>query len=261
MTALDCTAPQVIVDGIGVVVSALGNRDAVLVSIGDLVRTALEVPLAHRSDDLEVGIESQHACLKTNLVVALARAAMSSVRGTVLVGNLNELGGEQRARKGAQQRVFVFIHGVSSDGMSEVLIGELIAKVEYLAVENAKAQSLLTLLLKIGLLLTDVSAHADNVEVLLGLQPFDADGGVKTAGISQYYLFLAHVCFLSPLIAIGATNMSASRSKTRGTCYSSFSAFSARDMNKFAQKRILPVSTKRSTCHASETIPSVMNIT
>ena len=82
MAALNGATPQVVVDGIGVVVGTLGNRHVVGVGIGDLVGAALQIPLTNRSDNLKLGIEGLDGSLKTNLVVTLAGAAMGNVGRT-----------------------------------------------------------------------------------------------------------------------------------------------------------------------------------
>ena len=72
------------------------------VGIGDLVGTALQVPLANRSDNLKLGVEGLDGGLKTDLVVTLAGAAMGDVGRAKLVGDLDKLLGKQRARQGGE---------------------------------------------------------------------------------------------------------------------------------------------------------------
>ena len=201
VTALDGAPPQVVIDGIGVVVGTLGNRHVVGVGVGDLVRTALQIPLTNRGDNLELGVEGLDGGLKTNLVVALASAAVGDIGGAELVGDLDELLGKQRAGQGGEQRVLVLVHGVGGDGLGQELIGELIAQVEHLAVQNAQVEGLLLLGIQAGLLLAHVAADANDIEILLILQPLDTYGCIKTTGICENDFFLAHGCFLSPLVA------------------------------------------------------------
>ena len=201
VTALNGTTPQVVVDGVGVVVGTLGNRHVVSVGIGDLVGTALQIPLAHRGDNLELGVEGLDGGLKTDLVVTLAGAAVGDVGRAKLVGDLNKLLGKQRARQGGEQRILVLVHGVCGDGHSQELIGELVAQVEYLAIENAQVERLLLLGIQSGLFLAHVAADANDIEILLVLEPLDTYGCIKTTGICENDFFLAHGCFLSPLVA------------------------------------------------------------
>ena len=201
VTALDGATPQVVIDGIGVVVGTLGNRHVVGVGVGDLVRTALQIPLTNRGDDLELGVERLDGSLKTDLVVTLAGAAVGDIGGAELVGDLDELLGKQRAGQSGEQRVLVLVHGVGGDGLGQELIGELIAQVEHLAVQNAQVEGLLLLGIQAGLLLAHVAADANDIEILLILQPLDTYGCIKTTGICENDFFLAHGCFLSPLVA------------------------------------------------------------
>ena len=171
------------------------------VGIGDLVGTALQVPLAHRGDNLELGVEGLDGGLKTDLIVTFAGAAVGDVGRAKLVGDLNKLLGKQRARQGGEQRVLVLVHGVCCDGFGQELIGELVAQVEHLAIENAQVERLLLLGIQSGLFLAHVAADTNDIEILLVLEPLDTYGCIKTTGICENDFFLAHGCFLSPLVA------------------------------------------------------------
>ena len=201
VTALDGATPQVVVDGIGVVVGTLGDRHVVGVGVGDLVRTALQIPLTNRGDNLELGVEGLDGGLKTDLVVALAGAAVGDIGGAELVSDLDELLGKQRTGQSGKQRVLILVHGVGGDGLGQELIGELIAQVEHLAIQNTQVEGLLLLGIQAGLLLAHVSADTNDIEILLVLEPLNTYGCIKTTGICENDFFLAHGCFLSPLVA------------------------------------------------------------
>ena len=171
------------------------------VSIGDLVGTALKIPLANRGDNLKLGVEGLDGSLKTNLVVTLAGAAVSDVGRAKLVSDLDKLLGEQRAGQGGEQRIFVLVHRVCGDSLSQELIGELVAQIEHLAIQNAQVEGLLLLGVQTGLFLAHVAADTNNIEILLVLEPLDTYGCIKTTGICENDFFLAHGCFLSPLVA------------------------------------------------------------
>ena len=201
VAALNGTTPQVVVDGIGVVVGTLGNRHVVGVGVGDLIGTALKIPLANRGDNLKLGVEGLDGRLKTNLVVTLAGAAVSDVGRAKLVSDLDKLLGEQRAGQGGEQRILVLVHRVCGDSLSQELIGELVAQIEHLAIQNAQVEGLLLLGVQTGLLLAHVAADTNDIEILLVLEPLDTYGCIKTTGICENDFFLAHGCFLSPLVA------------------------------------------------------------
>ena len=126
---------------------------------------------------------------------------MGDIGGAKLVSDLDELLGKQRTGQSGEQRVLVLVHGVGGDGLGQELIGELIAQVEHLAVQNAQVEGLLLLGIQAGLLLAHVAADANDIEILLILQPLDTYGCIKTTGICENDFFLAHGCFLSPLVA------------------------------------------------------------
>ena len=170
-------------------------------SISDLVGTALQIPLANRGDNLKLGVEGLDGSLKTNLVVTLAGAAVGDVGRAKLVSDLDKLLGEQRTGKSGEQRILVLVHGVCGDGLGQELIGELVAQVEHLTIQNAQVEGLLLLGIQAGLLLAHIAADANDIEILLVLEPLDTYRCIKTTGICENDFFLAHGCFLSPLVA------------------------------------------------------------
>ena len=102
------------------------------VSIGDLVGTALQIPLANRGDNLELGVEGLDGSLKTNLVVTLAGAAVGDGVGTELVGGAHEMLGDERAGNGGNQRIHTLIQGVGLQRLHAVFIGEFVAGVYHI---------------------------------------------------------------------------------------------------------------------------------
>jgi len=115
--------------------------------------------------------------------------------------DLNKLLGKQRARQGGKQRILVLVHGVCGDGLGQELIGELVAQVEHLTIQNAQVEGLLLLGIQAGLLLAHIAADANDIEILLVLEPLDTYGCIKATRICENDFFLAHGCFLSPLVA------------------------------------------------------------
>ena len=126
---------------------------------------------------------------------------MSDVGRAKLVSDLDKLLGEQRAGQGGEQRILVLVHRVCGDSLSQELIGELVAQIEHLAIQNAQVEGLLLLGVQTGLLLAHVAADTNDIEILLVLEPLDTYGCIKTTGICENDFFLAHGCFLSPLVA------------------------------------------------------------
>ena len=64
----------------------------------DLLVTALDAPLTPRGDDGHLGGESLEGQLKTDLIVALAGAAVADGIGVLLLGDVGQCGGDAGAR-------------------------------------------------------------------------------------------------------------------------------------------------------------------
>ena len=90
-------------------------------------------PLAHGRDDLELGVERADAGLKAHLVVALAGAAVRDVLGAVLVRDVHEVLGDQRAGQRGKQRVDALVLAVGPDCLGKDLLGVLGTHVDGLA--------------------------------------------------------------------------------------------------------------------------------
>ena len=87
------------------------DREVVALGILDgLVTGQREV--ADRGDALEVGRQGRDADLETDLVVALAGAAVGTVVGTELAGGGREVADDHRAGEGRHQRVRILVEAV-----------------------------------------------------------------------------------------------------------------------------------------------------
>ena len=197
--AFDGAAPHVVVDGVRRSFGSL-HRNAVLGSPVDFLFTGVKFPVANGSENLELRIEGLDGGFEANLVVALAGAAMGDVLRAVLVRGLDHVLGEQRTRKGGKQRVGVLVEAVGGKRLGEVLAGVFLTHVHGLGSDCAALERLVLDVLEVGLVLANVAANSDNVEVLFNLQPLQAARGVQTAGVCEYnFFFLSHCCaFLIP---------------------------------------------------------------
>jgi hypothetical protein len=82
----------------------LGDRDLVLLGEGDQLLARAQIPFAPGRDDIDVGLQRIGGQLEADLVVALAGGAMRDRVGADLLGDLDQLLGDQRAGdRGAQQ--------------------------------------------------------------------------------------------------------------------------------------------------------------
>ena len=161
--ALDGPAPQVVVDGVRRLLRG-GHLDAVGLRPFDLLGPGFELPLAHRGEDLDVGIEHRDAGLEAHLVVALARAAVRDVLRAELVGGVHEVLRDERPRQRRDERVLVLVQGVGGERLGQVLLGERLPHVHDEAVERAGFEGLLLDFLKALVLLPHVAHHGDDVE-------------------------------------------------------------------------------------------------
>ena len=191
--ALDGAAPEVVVDGVGLLVRdghghVVGGRPLHLGVAGG------QVPDADRGDDLEGGVERADLGLEADLVVALAGAAVRDVLGAGGVGDVDDVLGDQRAGQRGEQRVDLLVLGVGLDGVREVLVGVLLAHVDGLGVDGAHVEGLLLDPGEVLLVLADVAADGDDVEALLDLEPLDDNGRVEAAGVREDDFFLLCHC-------------------------------------------------------------------
>ena len=130
--------PEVVVDRVGRDLGAALDRDPVLARVLDLLLAAHR-PLAHRRDDLELGRERRDRAVDAHLVVALAGAAVgdrvAARAARVLDGEL----GDQRPSERREQRVAAAVERVRLDRRREVLVRELLARVDDVAVDARRS--------------------------------------------------------------------------------------------------------------------------
>ena len=155
-----------------------------------LLLAGKEVPLAHGSEDLELGVKSVDAGFEAYLVVALAGAAVGDVGGAGLMRDVNELAHDQRTRECREQRVAVLVEAIGRDGLGQKLLGILLTHVERLGIDGAHVIGLLLDPGEVLCVLADVSTDGHHVEALLELQPLDHDRGVEATGVCKYDLLL-----------------------------------------------------------------------
>ena len=118
---------------------------------------------------LKRGVERGDGGLEPHLVVALAGATVGNAGRSVLMGDIHQMGGDERTGKSGEQRVLVLIHGVRRDGPGEVLVSELIGHVDDLDGDAAERTGLVGDLLQAVVLLAHVAEHGDHVEIQLVL--------------------------------------------------------------------------------------------
>src|SRR5690606_18378848 len=145
--------------------------------------------VADRCDDLEVGRKSTETDLETDLVIALAGAAVRDDGAAVLTGGLNDVLDDQRAADGRHQRVAVHVQGVGLDGGQAVLVGELVLGVDDDRLDGPAVEGTLTHDLHVLAALSEVDGDGDDLLAGLLADPADGNGGVQPARVGEYDAF------------------------------------------------------------------------
>ena len=179
--------PQVLVLGV-VGLAADLQRDVVGLGVVDLLIAALDVPLAPRGDDLQVGCKVHDGQLKAHLIVALAGAAVADRIRTLGTGDLHHPLCQNGACKAGAQQIALVI-GPGLHGGDDVILHKFVGQV--FDVQLGCAACLGALLQAFQLtLLAHIAAHGNDLAVVVVLfQPRDDNGSVQTTGIGQHDLF------------------------------------------------------------------------
>ncbi len=181
--ALDADAPEVLVEAVGLLLRDR-HRDAVQRGVLDLLVAARELPLAHRRDDLQVRRQRHHRDVEAHLVVALAGGAVGHGLGAFLLGDLDEVLGDQRPPEGGRHQVLALVDGAGLERRHDVLLGELAAQVAHDGLHGAGLEGLGPDRLEV-LLLAEVGDEGDDVVAVLLAEPLDDDRGVEAPGVRQ----------------------------------------------------------------------------
>jgi len=172
-----------------VVALGLGiHGNAVLGAVSQKVLSALErlneLGIAPRSDGFDLGIKSLGAHFETNLIVSLSGGAVSDVCGSLLGGDAYHLLGDAGTGDRCSKQVFSLVDGVALEGLEDVVGDEFFAEVGDDAFEGAAVDGLGLDGLEVLVVLADISAECNDVEALFA-EPFEDDGGIKSAGVGE----------------------------------------------------------------------------
>ncbi len=139
LSALDGPAPQVLVDGVGVL---LGERqvDAALGQVVQELRPG-HVPLAGGTQHGDGGVQAADRHIDPHLVVALGGAAVSDELRPALVGQLHHLLGDERPGQSGVERVLALIESVGLEGREGEVGEELLLGVDDDRVDRAGGES------------------------------------------------------------------------------------------------------------------------
>ena len=157
--------PEVLVLGVvGFSVDLEG--DVLSLSVLDFLLTGLELPSSPRSDDLHVGSVSLDGKLKTNLVVALAGAAVADSVSALSLGDLYDSLGDNGTCEGGAEKVLALVNSASLDGGEYIFFNEFLVEILDVELGSACSDSLLLETVELGTL-TDVARNGDNLTVVV----------------------------------------------------------------------------------------------
>ena len=179
-------APEVVVDRVRLDLGAGLQRDAVRARVLDLLLAA-HLPAAHGRDDLQLGRERRDRGLDADLVVALAGAA---VRDRVAARAARDVDGElgdERAAERGEERVAAAVQRVGLDRRQHEVAGELLARVDRVAVDGADLARLALDGVVVLAGLAEVDGQRDDLGLVLVGDPLEHDARVEAARVQQQH--------------------------------------------------------------------------
>ncbi len=134
-----------------------------------------------RGNAVHVGRHRGNRDLETDLVIALARAAVGDCRRTKLASRLHQVLGDDGTRQCRHEGVLAFVQSVSLERGHAVFFCELVAGVRHVRFHGATVEGALANDLKIFSALADVNGDGDDLAAGLLADPSDGDRGVQAA--------------------------------------------------------------------------------
>ena len=159
----------------------------------DLLLTAVQLPETPRSDNVHLRCKCMNSQFETNLIVALAGAAVADRVSAFLQRDINNtLCDDRTSERGTQQVLLVGCARLH--GRDDVVINEVLGQILDVQLGRAGLERLLLQTVQLGAL-TDVAGNRDNLTAVMLLQPRNEYRSIQTAGICQnnFVIFLFHV--------------------------------------------------------------------
>ena len=179
--------PEVLVLGV-IGLTVYLQRHVVRLGVVDLLIAGLYRPLAPGSYYGHIGSKVLYGQLETDLIVALAGAAVAYGVRALLYGDVNKALCDAGTRVAGAQQV-ILVNGSGLQAGHDVIGCVLLGEVENIQLACARLDCLLFKTLKlVGL--TDIAGDCDDLAVIVVfLKPGDDDGCIQTAGIGEHHFF------------------------------------------------------------------------
>src|SRR2546430_2519137 len=120
--------PDVAVAAVDVFLALL-DRDVVLLRVGNGVFPGIDVPFAPGSNDLDTGRNGFVSQFKTDLIIALTRAAVRETIGTERPSNFRLALGDDGPRHGSAEEIGVFVNRSGAERRPDVVPHKFLSEI------------------------------------------------------------------------------------------------------------------------------------
>ena len=185
--------PDVAIHAVRLVI--LRNGNPVLLCVRNLGCAGVKIPLAPRSDNLEIRCKRLHGQLEANLIVPLSRRAVCNRIRALTLGDIDERLCNHGTRKRRAEQIFPLVDGTRLERRPDIFLKEFLRQIDNIHLRCTGRERLVMHRCKL-LALPDIGTGCNDLaSVIVLLQPRDDDRGVKSAGIRKNYLFdlLCHI--------------------------------------------------------------------
>src|SRR5882762_8947077 len=159
---------------------ALLDGNVVLLRVGNGIFAGIDVPFAPRSNDPDMGRDGFVSQFETDLVVALAGAAVRKPIGAEFQRNFRLAFGDDGPRHGSAEEIGVLVDGAGAESRPDVVAHKLFAQIFDVRCGSAGGECFFARGFQI-FLLANVTDHGDDFAAVVFLEPRNDDGGIQAA--------------------------------------------------------------------------------
>ena len=144
-------------------------------------------------------MRSQGQCgeLETDLIVALARSAVSHGLRALGQSNFHQFPGDKGPGDGRAQQIAALVHGIGPEHGEDVVGYEFFPQIHHKSLAGPGVQGFFLQTVQF-LALPQIGGHGDDLAIVIFPDPLQDGGSVQAAGIGQYdFFYLAHGMLLS----------------------------------------------------------------